>query len=414
MESKEITEKYNLTDEEKLKAKENGFILIGKTGTGKTSLLNLIYGMDIGKVGFSSKSETSKSSAYFIKEQVNSEYIYFCIIDTPGLYDTHGYDIDEKNKNSTKDLISNENIKIKGIFFLSNFQNERFDFSEINTLINYNSFFPLKNFWKHIILIFTHYYGDPYGDTVEEMKQNLFLNLSDSFQEIMNKVKNVSKPIKFKDINKLFINVYSKKKNEKQIKNNELIRKDILKEIIKYIQFEPMYNKINIIHFEKYELEENDEFLYDCDYIIFLDFNDRIIHQSLEIIKLYNKKNEDKNNIIELSVINCEKDIEGNLYNKNIEKKGINEILQENAFKYLGNTFTVSSILFTFILSSFHCGLGIIPGGIFYFMHYLNSKKKNDEKQKQNKKRVEELDILDFIRNEIKKQISKQKSNLKL
>ena len=29
-----------LTDEEKLKAKENGFILLGKTGVGKTSLLN--------------------------------------------------------------------------------------------------------------------------------------------------------------------------------------------------------------------------------------------------------------------------------------------------------------------------------------------------------------------------------------
>jgi putative ribosome biogenesis GTPase RsgA len=32
-----------LTNEEKLKAKENGFILLGKTGVGKTSILNLIY-----------------------------------------------------------------------------------------------------------------------------------------------------------------------------------------------------------------------------------------------------------------------------------------------------------------------------------------------------------------------------------
>ena len=33
-----------LTDEEILKCKENGFILIGKTGIGKTSLLNIIFG----------------------------------------------------------------------------------------------------------------------------------------------------------------------------------------------------------------------------------------------------------------------------------------------------------------------------------------------------------------------------------
>ena len=47
-----------LTNEEKLKAKENGFILLGKTGVGKTSLLNVIYKNNIGKVGHSLQSET--------------------------------------------------------------------------------------------------------------------------------------------------------------------------------------------------------------------------------------------------------------------------------------------------------------------------------------------------------------------
>ena len=47
-----------LTNEEKLKAKENGFILLGKTGVGKTSLLNVIYKNNIGKVGYSLQSET--------------------------------------------------------------------------------------------------------------------------------------------------------------------------------------------------------------------------------------------------------------------------------------------------------------------------------------------------------------------
>ena len=42
-----------LTKEGILKAKENGFILIGKTGVGKISLLNLIYGNNVGKVGYS-------------------------------------------------------------------------------------------------------------------------------------------------------------------------------------------------------------------------------------------------------------------------------------------------------------------------------------------------------------------------
>ena len=38
-----------LANEEKLKAKENGFILLGKKGVGRTSLLNVIYKNNIGK-----------------------------------------------------------------------------------------------------------------------------------------------------------------------------------------------------------------------------------------------------------------------------------------------------------------------------------------------------------------------------
>ena len=78
----------NLNEEDILKAKENGFILIGKTGTGKTSLLNLLFGDDVGKVGYSSKSETKVTSCYYIKEKIDDKYIFFSIIDTPGLYDT--------------------------------------------------------------------------------------------------------------------------------------------------------------------------------------------------------------------------------------------------------------------------------------------------------------------------------------
>ena len=163
-----------LTDEEKLKAKENGFILLGKTGVGKTSLSNLIYKSNIGKVGHSLQSETKTSNYYCIKEKIESDIIYFCIIDTPGLYDTNGFDIDKNQKNEIMKIISKEKIKIKGILFLSNFQNERFDASEQDTLIQYNAIFPLKDFWKRVILIFTNYYGDPEGDSKEE-SENILL-----------------------------------------------------------------------------------------------------------------------------------------------------------------------------------------------------------------------------------------------
>jgi hypothetical protein len=45
--------------------------------------------------------------------------------------------------------ISGEKIHIKGILFLINFQNKRFDADEQEALLNYNTLFPLKNFWKN-------------------------------------------------------------------------------------------------------------------------------------------------------------------------------------------------------------------------------------------------------------------------
>jgi len=51
---------------------------------------------------------------------LNEKIIYFCIIDTPGLYDTQGVQVDEIQKKIVA-LISNENIKIKKIIIFIKF-----------------------------------------------------------------------------------------------------------------------------------------------------------------------------------------------------------------------------------------------------------------------------------------------------
>jgi len=80
-------------------------------------------------------------------------------------------------------------------------QNERFDFSEQNTLIEYNGIFPMKDFWRRIILIFTHYYVDPEGDTKEEIEERSLECFIQIMKRIMEKIKNVSDPVEFQDLN---------------------------------------------------------------------------------------------------------------------------------------------------------------------------------------------------------------------
>ena len=382
----------NLNDEEILKAKDNGFVLIGKTGVGKTSLLNLLYGSDIGKVGYSSQSETTETKYYCLKGKIGEDTFYFSIIDTPGLYDTNGKDIDKLQKKDILKTLFKEKIKIKSILFCTNFQNERFDASEQNTLIEYNSILPLKDFWSRIILIFTHYYGDPEGDSKEQIKDRSFDCLNEIINKMMEKVKDVSNPIKFKDMKKKYINIYSKHKNNKQIKNNQLIREDIISEIFKYRKLEPMYNKLECYQCENYKIHENDEFIYDFDYIKYLDFNDNIIFEKIIINNKYStKKYNKKKQKIKVFTQNCEVNKEGELkINKNQYKS------KAKLKKYFGYGLSAISIGASLIYFPYSivCLPGVL-GGIYMI--------KNNSEQKEEKIfEINENILVNEIKNEEK------------
>ena len=388
----------NLTEEEILKAKENGFILIGKTGVGKTSLLNIMYKENIGKVGYSSHSETKVSKDYYIKEKIGNENIYFCIIDTPGLYDTEGEEKDNSQKYQLNSLISEKGIKVKGLLFLSNFQNERFDSSEQFSLIHYNSMFPLKDFWHHIIFIFTHYYGDPDGDSKEEIKIRADQLLSNIFKNIMEKVKRVSEPMDFNKIDKKYINIYSRAKNEKQMKNNELIRREIIDQIRKNSKLNAMFNKLYIIHFYNYNIDDKDNNIYDCDLYLFLDINDKIINKNFVKIKAIPKYENYKNDQrISLDTHCCEINENGNLIIKNHKEDSINKVLNTlnkiidlRKMDTVGKTLSIGSIA-GFILTA--VGLPFLPislvgalgANIAFIISNANSKKQKEQENQLNR-----------------------------
>ena len=399
-----LDENY-LTEKELLKCKENGFILLGKTGVGKTSLLNILVNNEVGKVGHSSKSETKVSNFYCYKEIINNELIYYCIIDTPGLYDTNGVEADINQKKDIQNLIAKEKIKIKGILFLSNFQNERFDFSEQKTLIEYNALFPMKEFWKRLIIVFTHYYGDPEGDSKEEIQERSTKCFTQIIETIMEKVKNVSDPIDFNNINKKYVNIYSKAKKDKQLKNNESIRNSLINEIYEYTKLNPMFNNLQIFHFEKYEINENDEYIYDCDLIIYLDANNNVINKDFNIIKKYPKS---MFTIIEPKILyniqRCEINEQGNLIKSNMRKEGEEEIFGNIKYK-LGSSVTILS--FIGIICSGFFFPAIIPVCITTFIGgIVIMKKAEKEQEKDEQDKINEIIEKNKIKEELRKEVN--------
>jgi len=396
--NKKVKEK--LTKEEILKAKDNGFILIGKTGVGKTTLLNLLFIDNIGKVGDSSQSQTKISNYYCLKEKINSEIFYFCIIDTPGLYDS---DLEDNNQiEEIKKLISQENIKIKGLFYLINFQEKRFDLSIQDTFIKYAFLFPIKDFWKRIILIFSHYYGDPEGESKEEMKENSSEAFSKIFLNIMEKTKRVSEPIDFMKINKIYVNMNSKPKNDKQKNNNELIRKEIIFHILKYINLKPLFSKIKIFNFEKYKISPDDKDLYDCNFTQYFDFKGDIIHKDLKILKKYvNGVYKEEDQKIEMNIEEFDIDKQGNIIKKCTKKEGLSGIFEEKikpvieSYKgKIGSIISVISILgflfsgdISFFLNAAY-SISLTSGGLLIKFSY---------NEVENKKKEE---IVEIIKNE--------------
>ena len=232
--NKQMIDKDDLTDNEKNEAKTNGFILLGMTGAGKTTLLNAMFGKEVGKVERNLKRVTQNATVYYYRLE-NGKCI--SIIDTPGLSDN--FDLIKQNDNNEMNLIKEflmENrIQLKGILFLINFQNERFNADEQEALLFCHKFFPFKNFWKNILIIFTHHFADPDGDYEKEMKMQREINNKKIFNKLMDKVKDESDIIDYKQLKIKYFNSYFPVKNEKQKKKNILVRDELEIELNKII-----------------------------------------------------------------------------------------------------------------------------------------------------------------------------------
>ena len=310
--------KDQFTDEELETARQNGYILTGKTGSGKSTLLNVIYGKKVAEARCDANAVTTKSDVYYYKLK-NGKCI--AIVDTPGLFDpnkTNKEDIDIIHLKGIEKKLNEEHVHIKGILFLINFQEERFDSSEQEALLSYNKLFPLKRFWKHLVVIFTHHFADPDGDDIEEMKNNRDKSNGEIFTNLMNKVKKVSDVIDYKELKTKYYNSYNPpvKTNKQEIKNAK--NKDDLEILLNELcLYQPLFCQIEIVH-KKNEIVEKEgkKFLTEYEQILFYDLNHYPIQVQTNIINEEEIK-ENKKDIPppseDVKVINAQKDSNGSL-----------------------------------------------------------------------------------------------------
>ena len=315
--------KDNLTEEERQSARENGFVISGKTGAGKTTLLNAIFGKEVGKAERSLKSVTQDSTVYYYKLE-NGKCI--TLVDTPGLSDANkieNKEIDNIHLDGITKVISEQNIHIKGILFLVNFQNERFDADEQEALLKYNEVFPLKKFWQNLIVIFTHHFADPDGDNEEEMKSNRDKSNGEIFCKIMDKVKNVSDVIDYKGLKIRYFNSYSPEKNEKQKIKNVKVRDELEIVLDNLIQSEPLFSRVEIVHSKNYKMKDEKTgqlYLAEVQIIGYFDLNDRPLKENVKVLtKTPISESEVKSlppEEVEVSVCKGAKDEQGDLIHK--------------------------------------------------------------------------------------------------
>lgn len=128
------------------------FLLVGRTGVGKSSTVNSLMGMQIAKVG-------DWEPTTFSVESYESEAfgIRFEVIDTPGLCD----DIEEAgNDDKYLDLIRNKIKTFDCMWFVTRLNETRVTADEKRGIQLISEAFG-KDVWKHAVIVFTFANADP-------------------------------------------------------------------------------------------------------------------------------------------------------------------------------------------------------------------------------------------------------------
>ena len=169
------------------------FVVIGATGTGKSSFCNFVLNKEIFKTSDDPNSETKEvKGSYGIKDSKN-----IFAIDTPGLKDSS--DEDQIHiKNIAQYLRKRKNVK--AIILTINFHCPRFDSTLRELLLVFGNMFPIEEFWEHVGIVFTKYFIKKKQNPLKiknERSEGIKEKMKGLVEEIHKKNKNIKLPSNF-------------------------------------------------------------------------------------------------------------------------------------------------------------------------------------------------------------------------
>ena len=212
-------------------------LLIGETGTGKSSLGNFLLGEDIFKVSDDPLSGTKKITG----KQNEIDNIF--VIDTPGYQDSDGDD-----RKNFKDILEYfcKKKKLELLLMTLNYKSPRIPFTIINLIKFLCHAFP-KKLCNHIGFVFTHY-DDEYEKKTCKTKDSKENKKKKYISKIMEIISEETKEELFLGPPVFFVDSYIRDSNSKE-------------ELNRLIYFTKSLNSIDI--FQKKDLyikEEIDEY----------------------------------------------------------------------------------------------------------------------------------------------------------
>ena len=215
-------------------ANENCFLLLGKTGVGKSTFAKILSENPNIRIGNSLSSETKEAKGY----ECTIDNFRYTLIDTPGYDDTNQNDT--ANFSLIQQFLTSTKHKIKGIVLIFSFQDSRFRESHRKGLSKIAKLIPLENFWNYVTNIITKTFWDE-PDELEAKKKAKLEDFKGIFDTMISAFNNLFliKKVKFSNINTIFVNL---KENKTKKENLESITK-IFK---KNSYFEPLFHQIQI------------------------------------------------------------------------------------------------------------------------------------------------------------------------